>query len=218
MGNTVSSSSHVTNRVKQGGIISPVLYNVYIDDLSISLNNGGIGGHIGEETINHICYADDICLIALSSSAMQQLLNICHTYSTEQSLLYNGNKSFTTCFKHSTIKFTRPCFFLAGMKILIVALCKYLGVTVSEHNCDNDLKRQMRKFYANANMLIRKVSRCSVNVKCYLFKTYCSTMYCSALWFNSTKTALTKLKIAYTIIAYVNYMVYPNILVQVKCL
>ena len=27
---------------------------------------------------------------------------------------------------------------------------------VSEHNSDNDLKRQMRKFYANANMLIRK--------------------------------------------------------------
>ena len=59
---------------------------------------------------------------------------------------------------------------------------------------NNDLKRQMRKFYANANMLIRKFSKCSVNVK---FKTYCSTMYCSALWFNSTKTALTKLKIAY---------------------
>ena len=34
-------------------------------------------------------------------------------------------------------------------------------------------------------------------ITCYLFKTYCSTMYCSALWFNSTKTALTKLKIAY---------------------
>ena len=51
----------------------------------------------------------------------------------------------------------------------------------------------------NANMLIRKFSKCTVNVKCYLhvFKTYCSTMYCSALWFNSTKTALTKLKIAY---------------------
>ena len=68
---------------------------------------------------------------------------------------------------------------------------------MSEHNCDNDLKRQMRKFFANANMLIRKFFKCSVNVKCYLFKTYCSTMYCSALWFNSTKTVLTKLKIAY---------------------
>ena len=68
---------------------------------------------------------------------------------------------------------------------------------MSKHNSDNDLKRQMRKFYANANMLIRKFSKCSVNVKCYLFKTYCSTMYCSALWFNSTKTPLTKLQIAY---------------------
>ena len=100
-------------------------------------------------------------------------------------------------FKPSTIKFTRPWFFLVGMKIPIVTHCKYLGVILSEHNRDNDLKRQIRKLYANANMLIRKFSKCSVNVKCYLFKTYCSTMYCSALLFNSTKTASTKLKIAY---------------------
>ena len=83
------------------------------------------------------------------------------------------------------------------MKIPIVTLCKYLGVIVSKHNSNNDLKRQMRKLYVNANMLIRKFSKCSINVKCYLFKTYCSTMYCSALWFNSTKTALSKLKIAF---------------------
>ena len=68
---------------------------------------------------------------------------------------------------------------------------------MSQHMSDNDLKRQMRKCYANANMLIREFSKCSVNVKCYLFKTYCLTMCCSALWFNSTRTALTKLKIAY---------------------
>ena len=68
------------------------------------------------------------------------------------------------------IKFTRPWFFLAGMKIPIVTHCKYLVVIMSEHNSDNDLKRQMRKFYANANMLIRKFSKCSVNVKCYLFR------------------------------------------------
>ena len=54
------------------------------------------------------------------------------------------------------------------MKIPIVTHCKYLGVIVSEHNSDNDLKRQMRKFYANANMLIRKFSKSSINVNVVL--------------------------------------------------
>ena len=60
--NTVSSSFHVTNGVKQWGITSSALFNVlvYMDDLSISLNNIGIGGDIGEKNINHLCYADDI--------------------------------------------------------------------------------------------------------------------------------------------------------------
>ena len=63
-------------------------------------------------------------------------------------LLYNGNKSFSVYmyFKPSTIKFTRPWFILAGIKFSIVTHCKYLGLIVSEHNSDNDLKRQMRNF------------------------------------------------------------------------
>ena len=59
------------------------------------------------------------------------------------------------------------------------------------------MKRQMRKIYANTNLLLRKFSCCSVSVKCYLFKTYCSTLYCAPMWFDYTKTALKKLKVAY---------------------
>ena len=58
------------------------------------------------------------------------------------------------CFKPSTTKFTKPLFLLALIKIPIVTHCRYLDVIVSKHNSDNDLKRQKRKFYANANMLI----------------------------------------------------------------
>ena len=53
----------------------------------------------------------------------------------------------------------------------------------------------MRKYYANANMLLRKFSYCSPDVKCCMFKSYCSTMYCSSMWFDSTVTAMRKLKI-----------------------
>ena len=79
-------------------------------------------------------------------------------------------------------------------KIILILI---LGTTISIKNSDLDLKRQMRKMYANANLLLRKFSRCSVNVKCYLFKTYCSNLYCARMWFDCTKTVLPKLKVAY---------------------
>ena len=43
-GATTSTQFTVSNGVKQGGIISPILFNVYMDDLSIALNSSGIGG------------------------------------------------------------------------------------------------------------------------------------------------------------------------------
>ena len=69
-GNSCSTKFRVTNGVKQGGILSPALFNVYMNNLSVSLNHSGIGGSLGGNLINHLCYADDLCLIALSSSGM----------------------------------------------------------------------------------------------------------------------------------------------------
>ena len=43
-------------------------------------------------------------------------------------------------------------------------------------------------------MLLRKFSYCSPDVKCCMFKSYCSTMYCSLMWFDSTVTSVGKLK------------------------
>ena len=46
-----------------------------------------------------------------------------------------------------------------------VSECNYLGTIICQKNCDLDIKRQMRKFYANANMLLRRFSKCSTRVK-----------------------------------------------------
>ena len=79
-GNGISPSFTVSNVVKQGGIISPILVNVYMDGLSVLLNSSKIGGQIGHTFLNHLCYADDLCLISLSSAGMQKLLNLCSKY------------------------------------------------------------------------------------------------------------------------------------------
>ena len=83
------------------------------------------------------------------------------------------------------------------MEIPTVGQCRYSGITISTNNSDVDLKRQLRKLYGNVNLLLRKFSKCSADVKCFLVKTYCSNFYCAPIWCDCTKPALKKLKIAY---------------------
>ena len=114
---------------------------------------------------------------------------MCSNYATAHSLLYNANKSYSLCFKATAIKFERPTLYLGQMSIPNVTDCRYLGITIS------DLKRQKRRFYAN--MLLRKFLKFSPDVKCYLFKTYCCNLYCAPFWYDSIKTAMKNLKVAY---------------------
>ena len=111
-GTTISTQFTVANGVKQGRIIFPILFNMYMDDLSIALNNSDIGGYLGDAFLNHLCYADDICLISLSSSGMQQLLNICQNYATNHQLLYNGAKTFFCVSKTTPLKLNNHLFIL----------------------------------------------------------------------------------------------------------
>ena len=60
-----------------------------------------------------------------------------------------------------------------------------------------DVARQTRKFYMQANLLLRNFRYCSDDVKCTLFQSYCTNMYCCQLWFNSTKSNLIKLSRSY---------------------
>ena len=91
----------VGNGGKHGGIISPVLFNIYLDDLSMHLNSSRIGGYSETALINHLCFAYDLCIISLSSSRMWQLLHIYNKYAVEHKLLYNESKSFSLCFKEN---------------------------------------------------------------------------------------------------------------------
>ena len=103
------------------------------------------------------------------------------------------------------------------MKIPTVKQYRYLGITISTQNSDIDLKRQMRKLYANVNLLLRKFSKCSVGVKCFLFETYCSNLYCAPIWFDCTIAALKKLKLR-TTTACDDLCSYHGVIVPLKCL
>ena len=68
-------------KLRQGGILSPVLFSFYMDDLSVLLSQSGVGCHIDDLCINHVFYADDLCLMAPCAIALQELINLCYDYS-----------------------------------------------------------------------------------------------------------------------------------------
>ena len=115
------------------------------------LNSSNIVGRIGNIFLNHLCDADNLCLISLSSVGMQKFLGICSKYAIDHSYTMT-KKLFSLCFIPGTLKFGRLALYIMDdLQIPNVSECKYLGTIRCQKNCDLDIKRQMRKFYANAN-------------------------------------------------------------------
>ena len=56
----------VSNRVKQGTVISPIIFSSYMDALFKRLNINAIGCHIGSVYAGAFGYADDVALVAPS--------------------------------------------------------------------------------------------------------------------------------------------------------
>jgi len=52
----------VTNGVRQGGVLSPYLFAVYLDELSIQVGSARVGCTVGNMVVNHLMFADDMCV------------------------------------------------------------------------------------------------------------------------------------------------------------
>ena len=117
----------ISNGVRQGGILSPSLFAVYIDGVFSLLNTSRIGCHIDDVLINHVFYAADLCLMAPCAIALQELINICYRFSNEIDLNFNATKSFCVAFtpKHYTLLL--PSQFMNSLPILYADSIKYLG-------------------------------------------------------------------------------------------
>ena len=75
----ISGYSYVQNGVRQGGILSPQLFNVhvYLDELSIRLSNAYAGCYYNSVCVNHVYYADDAVMLSPTVSSLQSLADIC---------------------------------------------------------------------------------------------------------------------------------------------
>ncbi len=93
---THSSYFNVSNGVKQGGIITPILFCIDIDGLLVELEKekSGVGCMMGGGVYSGpFGCADDLKLLTPIVQGLHTLTNICIEYAAKYDILFNGKKN-----------------------------------------------------------------------------------------------------------------------------
>ena len=172
---SMSESFRVLCGTKQGGILSPDFFAIYIDDLIIILKKMGIGCHILQKFIACILFADDMSLIAPTRAALQHLLNACAEYCYKYCLKFNIGKTQVMVFGRlnaslsSLAKIT-----LQGVTIDYVKSCKYLGFyLVSGKHLSFSTNENLRGFFGSVNSILSSSTKPKENVLMQLLYSNC---------------------------------------------
>jgi hypothetical protein len=173
------------NGVKQGGVLSPVLFGLYIDELLTRLSVAGFGCHIGNTFMAAFAYADDLILLAPTKESMNKMLSITSDFSEEYCLLFNATKSKHLIYGDVLSDANNITFM--GKIIKQVPNDKHLGNLIGSNtdkqkivNCSNDFVRRV-----NETMSLFKKVNC--NIKYKLIKSFCMPLYGCQLWDIASK-------------------------------
>ena len=139
--------------VKQGSILSPLLFNIFVSDMPdifsspeckpVRLNN--------LRTLGHILWADDLVLMSESDTGLQKMLSNLTDYSSNNQLVINIDKTKAMIFNKSG-RFIRASYNIKNAHIYTTKSYKYLGLIFTPsgkiNTALNDLKdRALRAFY-----------------------------------------------------------------------
>jgi len=119
--------------VKQGCLLSPLLFNIYINDLAVALKGLGKGVKTGEDIISVLLYADDLVLLAETESDLQLLLDALNYWCGRNCMLINKDKSKVIHFRSPSTKRTDVIFTCGDVVLDIVGCYTYLGLLLEDH-------------------------------------------------------------------------------------
>lgn len=152
---------NIQSGVKQGCLLSPVLFNLYINDLCQEMKTLNKGVTINNEVVNILLYADDAVLIAESESDLQIMINALSKWCSKWEMKLNVEKSKVMHVRHPEYDISTIPIVYENIKLDYVSKYKYLGLVLNEHM---DMNESVKNVALAANralgILIAKTKKC----------------------------------------------------------
>jgi hypothetical protein len=173
--NNVSEIFRITGGVKQGGPLSPKLYNIYISELVQKIEETNGGALINKLKISIIIYADDIVIISPLKIDLVKMLEATMEYMEMWKIKINIEKTNYLIFGKPKIKNTE--IEVCGFKIEMVQSVNYLGIIFNKQLDSTEHIRKRNKInmisaYSLYNTGLFEKAMDS-NTKSFIYNTYC---------------------------------------------
>ena len=188
-GCTLSSSFSVINGVRQGGVLSPVLFAVYIDVLLNRLESAGFGCYVGHEYMGALGSADDITLLTPTLHSLQKSIEICEKYGVEYDVVYNAKKTICMYFNGKRIyRHDPPRVYLNGHPLEWSIEAKHLGNIISWNLSEEaEIKYKTNDFIGRCNSLVANFKCIDRSTASNIFRSQCCHFYGCQSWALKSK-------------------------------
>ena len=188
-GGANSSPFGVLNGTRQGSVLSPCIFSVYMDELLQELRQLGVGCHVGGIFMGATIYADDVLLLAPCRTALQLMLKVCEDFAKKNNLLYstdpNPTKSKSKCLYMCGKKTARyPAeLTLNGQSLPWVSSAAHLGHELSQlASMEHDAKVKRGIFIDKSTDIRQMFSFAEPFQILQAINTYCAHFYGGMLW------------------------------------